>query len=346
MNPMAPSLPSLVLAILVALLAGQPPCHAAEGPAFAYPTENRIPENPDGDLSSFFTPTPGRTWESGRFGCVRSEGLQFHEGLDIAAVRRDRRGEPEDPVLASAAGVVAYINSKAGLSNYGIYIVLRHRIQEVEWHTLYAHLSSVREDLRPGVSVSQGEPVGIMGRTSNTSSSISRERAHVHFEIGMLLSPDFEAWHETFRKGYTNDHGNYNGRNFAGLDPEPILRLSEAGQLDPLDHLRNQKEMFRIAVADSNLPHARRFYRLVRRNPAADRSGVAGYEISFSPSGVPFSMTPLAPEEWHDEWEDIQLISVNESVWKEHPCRGLLAKTGERFRLTARAQDLISILRY
>src|SRR4051812_42769261 len=44
--------------------------------------------------------------ESGGFGSVRSAGSQFHEGIDIKAVTRDRRGEPLDDVFAAMAGVI------------------------------------------------------------------------------------------------------------------------------------------------------------------------------------------------------------------------------------------------
>src|SRR5262245_42725023 len=95
------------------------------GPAFRFPTSNRALLEP-GREESFFVGTAGRPWTSGQFGCVRSGGQQFHEGIDIRCLQRDRRGEPTDPVLASADGTVAYINARPSLSNYGNYIVLRH----------------------------------------------------------------------------------------------------------------------------------------------------------------------------------------------------------------------------
>ena len=67
--------------------------------------------------------------------------------LRIRSVQRDRRGEPVDPVNATADGVVAYVNSRSGLSNYGNYVVLRHSIEGLEVYSLYAHLSVVRSGL-------------------------------------------------------------------------------------------------------------------------------------------------------------------------------------------------------
>jgi murein DD-endopeptidase MepM/ murein hydrolase activator NlpD len=64
--------------------------------------------------------------ESGGFGGVRSGGSQFHEGVDIRATRRDKRGEAADPVSAACDGVVRHISTVPGKSNYGRYIVLEH----------------------------------------------------------------------------------------------------------------------------------------------------------------------------------------------------------------------------
>ena len=70
---------------------------------FVLPTPNRAIFTP-GAEADYFVPTPGRTWTSGTFGCVRSEGFQMHEGLDIKHTKRDIRGEPLDPIYAAAEG--------------------------------------------------------------------------------------------------------------------------------------------------------------------------------------------------------------------------------------------------
>ena len=75
----------------------------------------------------FFAPTaPDKPWTSGSFGCVRDNGTRMHEGLDIRHLQTDKRGEPTDPVMATADGTVVYFSKKPGLSNYGNYIVVRH----------------------------------------------------------------------------------------------------------------------------------------------------------------------------------------------------------------------------
>src|SRR5712671_2888514 len=123
---------------------------------FQLPTANRALFEKGGE-ERFFVGTAGKPWTTGIFGCVRSEGAQMHEGLDIRCLQRDKRGEPTDAVMATADGRVAYINSRPSLSNYGNYIVLRHRVDGLEIYSLYAHLHEVRAGLKVGQSVKTGE---------------------------------------------------------------------------------------------------------------------------------------------------------------------------------------------
>ena len=94
-------------------------CASAE--PFHLPTANHaIFER--GQEERFLVGTVGKPWTSGGFGCVRTEGWQMHEGLDIKCLQRDAHGEPADPVSAAADGTVAYINARSSLSNYGNYV--------------------------------------------------------------------------------------------------------------------------------------------------------------------------------------------------------------------------------
>src|SRR5271156_6765666 len=137
------------------------------------PTANDALLRPGAD-ADYFQPTVDGTVESGMFGCVRSHGRRFHEGIDIKCLQRDRRGEPTDPIHAVADGEVAFINTKPGLSNYGRYIVLAHRWSDVEVFTLYAHLSEVAAGTVVDQPVKKGQIIGTMGHSTNTREGISR----------------------------------------------------------------------------------------------------------------------------------------------------------------------------
>ncbi len=92
------------------------------------------------------------------------ENGRLHEGVDIAA-------DFGEPVLAAADGVV----TRAGQSyTYGRFVEVEHAEGLT---TLYAHMGRVAAEMRPGLAVSAGTPVGRVG-SSGTSTG-----PHLHFEI-------------------------------------------------------------------------------------------------------------------------------------------------------------------
>lgn len=218
-----------------------------------WPTDNRSLIEPDGEVR-FFAPTPGRTWTAGQFGCVRSEGRQFHEGIDILVTRTDRRGEPLDDVRAVADGIIAYVSRQAALSNYGIYVVIRHRLEGLEVFTVYAHLRDVEPVWEAGRPIRAGQRLGTMGRTANTATRIAKERAHLHFELAFFIQDRFEDWLKSRDPKARNDHGPWNGRNLVGVDVEEVLREQHrlGNRFRLLDWVRNQEETVRVLVADTD----------------------------------------------------------------------------------------------
>jgi murein DD-endopeptidase MepM/ murein hydrolase activator NlpD len=316
----------------------------ASAQSFQLPTANHaLFETIGGE--SFFVGTVGKPWTTGMFGCVRSDGWQMHEGLDIKCLQRDRRGEPIDPVMASADGTVAYFNTKTALSTYGKYIVLRHRVDGIEVYTLYAHLGEVRGDLRPGQSVKAGESIATMGRTTNTREGISKERAHVHFEIDLFVNERFSDWLQQTFPGTRNDHGEWNGRNLLGLDPRLVLlaQHEQGPKFSLLHFIRNQAELCRVVIRDTNFPWLRRYTPLIKRNAVAEREGVAGYEIALNYNGVPYQLIPRAGSELTSQ-SRVHLLSVNEAEQQSHPCRKLVIKRGANWQLTSAGQHLIDLL--
>ena len=306
-------------------------CLFAQTP-FQFPTANHALYQPGGELK-FFAPTaPDKPWTSGSFGCVRDNGTRMHEGLDIRHLQTDRRGEPTDPVMATADGTVVYFSKRPGLSNYGNYVVIRHVVEGLEIYSLYAHLSQIAPTLKIGDAVKSGQVIATMGRTSNAE-VIAKDRAHVHFELNVLMNDNFAAW---FRKNSTerNDHGEWNGQNLNGLDPREILLAEKPGakKFSLLDFIRSQTELCRVSVRATNFPYLKRYPQLVLKNPVADKQGVAGYEIVLNYNGVPFALMPRAASEIKGTAK-FQLLSVNEAEQKANPCRKLVVKRGGRWQL-------------
>ncbi|NBV24671.1 MAG: M23 family metallopeptidase [Proteobacteria bacterium] len=317
----------------------------AQGQPFHLPTASRAIFEPGGE-ERYFAPTPGKTWESGTFGCVRSDGHQLHEGLDIKWTQHDRRGEPTDPVLASASGTVAYVNRKPGLSNYGNYIVVRHRIDGLDICTLYAHLASIRDDLQSGVPVKAGETIGIMGRTSNTQARIARERAHVHFEINIIASEHYAQWHEANLAGIRNDHGNWNGHNLLGIDPRALLHQQRAqgDRFSLLQFIQSQTELCRVLVHKGDFAFARRHAPLVRRNPATDKEGVGAYEVVLNFNGIPCQIIPRTAGEAKNYSAKYHLLAVNDAEQRKNGCRKFLTSKSGKWELTREALQHLDLL--
>lgn len=233
-------------------------------------------------------------WQGGQYGFVRDPRelggetvyTRFHEGMDISPLHRDAKGEPLDEVRAMAGGEVVYTTEHAGASNYGRYVVVEHRWDGCPYYSLYAHLNTIA--VAPGQRVKQGDKLGVMG---HTGSGITRERAHVHVELNLLLSSHFEAWHEKFFPTEINRHGIYNGINLAGLDlPRLFLALRSDSSLTIPAFLRGEEIFYRVLVPNSpDFELARRYPWMVEGLP---NENPVSWEVSFARSGLPLRIAP------------------------------------------------------
>ena len=237
---------------------------------FQLPTANHALFEP-GNEEKFYVGTTGKPWPSGCFGCVRSDGWQMHEGLDIRCLQRDKRGEPTDPVLASADGTVAYISMKPSLSNYGNYLIVKHSLEGLEIYSLYAHLSAVAAGLQVGQTVKAGQTIATLGHTSNTRERITKDRAHVHFELNLFVSDRFSGWFKKSNPGERNDHGEFNGQNLLGLDPRLILlgQREDGAKFSLVNFIRDQPALCRVLVRKTGFSWLKRYAPLIRPNPVA-----------------------------------------------------------------------------
>jgi murein DD-endopeptidase MepM/ murein hydrolase activator NlpD len=98
---------------------------------------------------------------------------RMHTGVDFAA----RTGTP---IYASGDGVV---EKAQWFSGYGRYVQLKH-VNGFE--TAYGHMSRIADGIKPGVRVRQGQVIGYVGSTGNSTGP------HLHFEIkvnGRFVDP-------------------------------------------------------------------------------------------------------------------------------------------------------------
>ncbi len=292
------------------------------------PTANDAVLRPGRD-AEFFQPTVEGTTESGAFGCVRRDGTRFHEGVDIKCLQRDRRGEPLDPVLAAADGEVAFINAKSRLSNYGRYIVLRHRWDGVEVYTLYAHLSGVADGLIVDQPVRKGQMIATMGHSTNTREGISNDRAHLHFEVDLLLNPNFRIWYPK-HDPKAPPFGNFNGLNLFGMDPTALFRKVVANpKLNFADFVAQQPIAFAVLVSARQFPWLTMHPEQIQ--PVTGKSGrVVAYEVGATMWGLPVAVWPRTDEEVTEAQQRVLrrnlpvLARVNETELASGNCCGLV----------------------
>ncbi len=281
-------------------------------------------------------PTESGEPTSGLFGSVRSHGRQFHEGLDLYPLERDRAGEARDPVFAALAGVVRHVSERAGASSYGRYVVLEHPGLSPAVYTLYAHLAAVAPGVVPGARVAAGATLGTMGRSAG-GYTIPKERAHLHFEIGLRMTDAFQAWYDRRGFGSRNEHGLYNGMNLMGIDPLELFARHRAGGVSGLDEIfASLPTAVTLRIANPIEPD------FVRRYPglvAGDPTGqpvlvvVGGWEIDFGVTGVPVRWRRRGASEFVG-WkrDEVRVVATNREL--------LAANRGRKLIETRRGVDM------
>lgn len=271
-------------------------------------------------------------WEGGQFGFVRDPRrigsaiayARFHEGLDVKPLRRDARGDPLDEVRAIIPGQVAHVTETAGQSNYGRYIVIRHDLADAgPFYSLYAHLRESRVAI--GQTVKAGQAIGLMGYTG---AGIDQRRAHVHVELNMLLSSQFEAWHNA-NFNTPNPHGIHNGLNLIGVDLQALyLACWKKPSLSLVDFVRQTEPAFRLRIpGTARMELLERHPWLLKGNPTRK----ASWEVTFSSWGL-----PLAVETSPSSVTDPVVSWVKESGLPHYlTTRGLITGSGGKCVITA-----------
>jgi hypothetical protein len=96
-----------------------------------------------------------------------------HAGIDIA---RSSGG----PIVAAAAGTVSQVINSSAATGYGTYVVVQH---SAGYETRYGHMVVNSPRVAIGQAVGQGEVLGSMGTTGNSTG------VHLHFEVRLNGTP-------------------------------------------------------------------------------------------------------------------------------------------------------------
>lgn len=302
-----------------------PPCAYALDLALPSPNKNIYKGGPEFymHVNRDFQGVRSTPWEGGQFGFVRTPVVvgghkvfrKFHEGIDIRPTRRSADGEPLDPIFSIADGVARYVNLNASHSNYGHYVVIEHNWDDSPIYSLYAHLSEVH--VNAGDRVRAGETIARMGYTGQ---GIDKTRAHLHLEVCLLYSNQFELWHQQFFADSPNRHGIYNGLNLSSVDAAALYKAkSKNPALGIAEFVRSQPVFFKVRLPAGSEPEViRRYPWLVEESSRGTRP--VAWELSFTAYGLVVSAQ--ASTVAHDE---PKLISVkNSAIPYPYVTRGLL----------------------
>lgn len=292
-------------------------------------------------------------WMGGMYGFSRNAknvaggtvNTRFHEGMDIAPLLRDERGEPLDTVMAIDHGTVVYVNASAGASNYGKYIVVRHYWGGSPFYSLYAHLNETWVD--SGQDLRQGTPIGRLGHTGD---GINRARSHLHFEIAMLVNENFQKWYNSEFGDNANQHGFYNGMNLTGLN---VARLYERLRSEPDLTIRQFLETEHTPFYTVLLPREGRLDLLGRYPWLLKKSAMPDdptWEITFDASGLPLAIKPSKKKvsgpviSWITE-SPFPYTYLTKSYARGAKGEAKLTSSGQRFmRLVAIEQDSTTLV--
>jgi hypothetical protein len=317
--------------------------HVSTAIEIQLPTENRYllsgePEKFYMYVDRYFDGNHTMPWEGGSYGFVRTSlrigdqiiQTKFHEGIDIAPIKRDKAGNPLDLVSSIAAGKVVYISDVAGRSNYGKYVIVAHSWQNSPILSLYAHLAEITCKVDDQLAMA-----GLIGRMGYTGEGITRVRAHTHLELALILSGRYQDFTPTM----VNYHGPYNGMNLAGMDVAAFfLAQKNNPQLSVPEFLTSYPIYFKVTIPNNGpVEITTRYPWLVKTS--AEKKG-SSWEIAFSNTGMPLS---IVASDRRVTRATVTMVRASD-IPHSYKTRGLLSGEGMNASLSKDGLSLVNLL--
>lgn len=126
------------------------------------------------------------------YGLSNEYGPEFHNGIDLGAIKQGIEG---DPIFTVDSGKVIVVSNSPTAGNY---LIVDHN----NYFSRYLHLKKVLKKV--GDKVSAGETIGTMGNTGKSTA------AHLHLEIK----------HGEYKEFWVKDD---EGKYINSVDPEPCF---------------------------------------------------------------------------------------------------------------------------
>jgi hypothetical protein len=162
---------------------------------------------------------PALSFKNGGFnsleGYVKGE---YHTGIDFQGIKTT-------PILATATGKIVKIVKRDGITdnhNMGRVVIIQHLLLDnTKVYSLYAHLSSINNDLVEDKIIQQGTPIGYMGGSGDKENSWG---THLHFELkkeAVLENPIAHPF--GIQYGYIGKISNNTALDYGYYDPADYI---------------------------------------------------------------------------------------------------------------------------
>lgn len=284
------------------------------------------------------------SWEGGMYGWVRNSRstpagpvfTRFHEGVDIAPVARDEDGEPLDVVLAMDEGRVVYVNDSPYRSDYGRYVVVEHHWEGSPFYTLHAHLAET--SVRTGEYVDRGDTLGVLGYSGD---GLDIDRAHVHFEINLMLSEHFVEWRNVRHPRWSGTHGRFHGYNLTGIPPMEILSRRHNPRNSIIDFLQSEPAEITVFVPGGPTPDMLEPYPWLCRTCENGQlpESANSWEVGFTRAGRPVYIEPAQPS-----LSAILLGRIDGLTRANYLASRILTRRGPGADLNERGRQILSLI--
>jgi hypothetical protein len=170
-----------------------------------------------------------------------------------------------------------------------------------------------------------------------TGAGLNRVRAHLHLEIGMMMSRHYDSWNKHYRGG-PNYHGLFNGMNLIGADVAGFfLKHKQNPELTFSQYVTQIPAYFKVIVPSKGVPDfVIRHPWILKGNP----EGAKSWEIRMSALGLPLAFTPS-----QREVDTAIIAAIRPSlIPQSYLTRNLVSGQGNRATLTTGGKKLISLI--
>ena len=183
--------------------------------------------------------------------------------------------------------------------------------------------------------VHRGQHLAVMGYTG---AGITRERAHLHLELNLMLNHNFQEWYDSFlHQNDPNHHGIYSGINLVGLNIARLyLELREKPSLTVPQFLSEEEIFYKVAIPKSRHFELPTLYPWMISGTIEPRSWV----VSFARSGLPLRIEPSDRKVKQPEIVSVKPSRLNAS----YLTNGIATGPTNHAHLTEHGQQLLQLL--